>query len=444
MTEKKILLVEDDNIMRVTLEDVLQSEGYDVESVGDGKGAIEIIENNKFDIVLTDIILPKINGIDVLKAIKKVSPDTTVVMMTAYGSIKDAVESMKLGAYDYITKPFLMEELLINLKKIIDYQNLKEENIRLKKDLEKCYLYSDIIGKSESMQEIFSLIKKIADTDSTVLIRGETGTGKELIAMAIHYNSKRKDYPLIKVNCAALPSTLLESELFGYEKGAFTGAIRKKSGRFELANRGTIFLDEIGDIPTEIQAKLLRILQEKEFERIGGINTIKVDVRIIAATNQNLEQKITEGSFREDLYYRLNVISIEVPPLRERLEDIPPLVEHFLSQFNEKFGKKISISKDAMDALMKYDFPGNVRELGNIIERAVILSSNDIITAKDLSLKRESSNTPSLSLREYLLKVEKDYILKALNMFSGNKTLTAEFLGISRKTLWEKLKDTVQ
>jgi len=325
MTEKKILLVEDDNIMRVTLEDVLQSEGYDVESVGDGKGAIEIIENNKFDIVLTDIILPKINGIDVLKAIKKVSPDTTVVMMTAYGSIKDAVESMKLGAYDYITKPFLMEELLINLKKIIDYQNLKEENIRLKKDLEKCYLYSDIIGKSESMQEIFSLIKKIADTDSTVLIRGETGTGKELIAMAIHYNSKRKDYPLIKVNCAALPSTLLESELFGYEKGAFTGAIRKKSGRFELANRGTIFLDEIGDIPTEIQAKLLRILQEKEFERIGGINTIKVDVRIIAATNQNLEQKITEGSFREDLYYRLNVISIEVPPLRERLEDIPPL-----------------------------------------------------------------------------------------------------------------------
>jgi len=361
--------------------------------------------------------------------------------MTAYGTIKDAVEVMKLGAFDYITKPFALDEFLLLIERALELKSLKEENIRLKNDLNKCYCTPNIAGESVSMKKVISLTGKVSESDSTVLILGESGTGKELIATTIHYQSGRKGKPLVKVNCAALPEGLIESELFGHERGAFTGALKRKPGRFELANGGTIFLDEIGDLPPSTQAKILRVIQERQFERIGGTATLTVDVRIIAATNKDLQEEVKAGRFRENLYYRLNVIPITLPPLRERKEDIPNLIEFLMDKCKGKLSRHARFSKEAVDTLLAYDYPGNVRELANIIERSVVLSGSEIINKGDLPsfVVNNSQGLKSLFLSDVAADAEKAHILKVLKTTLGNKTKAAEMLGISRKTLWEKI-----
>ncbi|HCZ11258.1 MAG TPA: hypothetical protein DHV16_03140, partial [Nitrospiraceae bacterium] len=341
--KETILLIEDEKLMRVTLEDSLKSAGYDVMSFETGTEAMQELKRNSFDLVLTDVRLPDMDGLSILNEITRAN-DAQVIVMTAFGTIKDAVEAMRLGAFDYITKPFSLDEFLLLIERALDVKRLREENIRLKKDLGRCYSFPNIIGESPEMKKVFSLLEKISASDSTVLILGESGTGKELIATTVHYQSARKEKPLIKVNCAALPEGLIESELFGHEKGAFTGAIRRKPGRFELADGGTIFLDEIGDLPLSTQSKLLRVIQEKAFERVGGTETLNVNVRVIAATNKKLEEEVEKGRFREDLFYRLNVIPITIPPLRERREDIPCLVDYFSDKFSTRLSKKARFS----------------------------------------------------------------------------------------------------
>ena len=439
--KETVLIIEDEKLMRVTLEDALISEGYDVVSFGTGTEALNSLKNNLFDVVVTDVRLPDIDGLGILKEISRLNA-AQVIVMTAFGTIKDAVEAMKLGAFDYITKPFSLDEFLLLIERALELKRLRDENIRLKKDLSKCYCSPNIIGESAEMKKVFSLIEKVSASDATVLILGESGTGKELIATTIHYQSKRKDKPLIKVNCAALPEGLIESELFGHEKGAFTGAVRRKPGRFELAHGGTIFLDEIGDLPSSTQAKILRVTQERQFERIGGTATLTVDVRIIAATNKNLEEEVKAGRFREDLYYRLNVIPIILPPLRERKEDIPNLIEFFMDKFRSKLSKNVRFSKEAADMLLTYDYPGNVRELENIIERCVTLSVSQVIDKDELPsfIANGEQSTKSLFLSDVAAYAKKAHILRVLKTTQGNKTRAAEMLGISRKTLWEKMK----
>ncbi|MDP2157282.1 MAG: sigma-54 dependent transcriptional regulator, partial [Nitrospirota bacterium] len=332
--KETILLIEDEKIMRITLEDALRGAGYEVVSFEAGEPALRSAKNSSFDVVVTDVRLPDIDGFDVVQEIAR-TKDTPIIVMTAYGTIKDAVEAMKLGAFDYITKPFALDEFLLLIERAIEIKHLKDENIRLRQDLSKCYCGPNIIGDSAEMKKVFSLIEKVSASDATVLILGESGTGKELVASTIHYQSNRKGKPLIKVNCAALPEGLIESELFGHEKGAFTGAVKRKPGRFELADCGTIFLDEIGDLPLPTQSKILRVIQERQFERIGGTTTLNVNVRIIAATNRDLEAEVSAGRFREDLFYRLNVIPITLPPLRSRKEDIPELIEFFMDKFRK-------------------------------------------------------------------------------------------------------------
>lgn len=435
-----ILLIEDEKLMRVTLEDALRSEGYDVVSFETGTEAMDFLMNNPIDVIVTDVRLPDIDGISLIKKISSTN-DALVIVMTAFGTIKDAVEAMKLGAFDYITKPFSLEEFFLLIEKALDVKRLKEENIRLKKDLSRYYHFPNIIAESHEMKKVCSLVEKVADSDSTVLLLGESGTGKELIATTIHYQSKRKDKPLIKVNCAAIPEGLIESELFGHEKGAFTGAIKRKPGRFELANGGTIFLDEIGDIPLSAQSKILRVIQERQFERVGGTETLNVDVRIIAATNKNLEEEVKKGNFREDLYYRLNVIPITLPPLRNRKEDIPYLIDIFLDKYKNKLSRNIRFSKEAIDALLAYDYPGNIRELENIVERCVTLSTSDIIKKDDLpSFIVKKQDNKHLFLSDVAAEAEKEHIIRILKATKGNKTRAAEMLGVSRKTLWEKMK----
>ena len=436
--KETILLIEDDKLMRISLEDALKGAGHEVLSFETGAAALAVSVNTSFGLAVTDIRLPDMDGFDIVREITR-QKDVPVIMMTAYGTIKDAVEAMKLGAFDYITKPFVLDEFLILVARALEMKRLREENIRLKKDLGKCYCTPNIIGESAGMNKVFSLIEKVAATDSTVLILGESGTGKELVATTIHYQSGRKDKPLIKVNCAALPEGLIESELFGHEKGAFTGAVKRKPGRFELAHGGTIFLDEIGDLPLQAQAKLLRVLQEKTIERVGGTESIKVDVRLVTATNKNLEEKVKAGHFREDLYYRLNVIPVTIPPLRERKEDIPSLLEFFLDKFSTRLSKKVRFSSEAIDILLAYDYPGNVRELENIIERCVTLSTAEIINKKELPIVDEPLKSGSLSLSDVAAEAEKGHIIRVLQTTQGNKTKASEMLGISRKTLWEKM-----
>ncbi|MBI3755492.1 MAG: sigma-54-dependent Fis family transcriptional regulator [Deltaproteobacteria bacterium] len=439
--KETVLLIEDEKLMRVTLEDALISEGYDVVSFETGTEALDSLKNNLFDVVVTDVRLPDIDGLGILKEISRMN-DAQVIVMTAFGTITDAVEAMKLGAFDYITKPFSLDEFLLLIERALDVKRLKDENIRLKKDLSRCYCFPNIIGESSEMKKIFSLIEKVSESDSTVLILGESGTGKELIATTIHYQGRRKDKPLIKVNCAALPEGLIESELFGHEKGAFTGAIKRKLGRFELAHGGTIFLDEIGDLPLSTQSKILRVIQERQFERVGGTDTMNVDVRIIAATNRNLEEEVKKRNFREDLYYRLNVIPITLPSLREHKEDIPYLIDFLLSKCKNKLSRNIRFSKEVLDYLLHYDYPGNVRELENIIERCITLSTSDTVEKDDLPsfiFKKNNSNR-QVSLSDVAAEAEKEYIIRTLKTTNGNKTKAAEMLGISRKTLWEKIK----
>ncbi|MGA2957727.1 MAG: sigma-54 dependent transcriptional regulator [Thermodesulfobacteriota bacterium] len=388
------------------------------------------------------------DGIETLTEIRKVSPFVPVLMMTAYASVKTAVEALKAGAFEYLTKPLDIEELKILMEKALEHYHLREENLALRERLGDRFDFSKIIGKSEKMKELFDLLAQVAPTDATVLILGESGTGKELVANAIHHNSPRATQPFIKVACAALPETLLESELFGHEKGAFTGAIARKEGRFQLAHRGAILLDEVGEMSATTQAKILRVLQEKEFEPLGSTRVVKVDVRVIAATNKDLEKEIREGRFREDLFYRLNVVPVSLPPLRERKEDIPALASHFLSIYREKNKKELrEISGKALDLLVRYDWPGNIRELENCIERAVVIARGEIIAPADLppqiqalSSEKEDSEVrfPSgISLQE----VEKALILRTLEDTGGNRSRAAEILGINRRTLQMKLKE---
>lgn len=445
MFNPNILLIEDDEILRITVSDSLKKMGWPVTAAEDGQEGLNLIKNNNFDIVISDIRLPKINGIDVLKDIKNYYPNAEVIMITAFGNIEDAVGIIKFGAYDYITKPFHTDDLIFRIKKIIDYQTLKNDYTALKNQCDD-YSLLNIIGKSNKMQGVFDLIERVSKVDSNILITGESGTGKGLVANIIHLKSKRAKNPFIKVSCAALPETLLESELFGHEKGSFTGAIKRRYGRFEMAKDGTIFLDEVGEIPMSIQVKLLRAIQESEFERVGGEETIKVDVRIISATRKNLEKAIEDGEFREDLYYRLKVIPIHIPPLRERKEDIPLLVDYFIKRFNKKLSRLVEITSEALKCLMDYDFPGNVRELENIIERSVALSAGDTINAYDIVMAVEKDGFISLrdedipSLKEVISKTEMTHLMKVLEKTNWNRIKTAKILGISRKNLWEKLK----
>lgn len=437
-----ILLVEDEKILRVSLSDALRAEGYAVLPVEEGKSAMRSLEEGEFSLVITDIRLPDIGGMEILKKSLAESPSTPVIMMTGYGSIEDAVQAMRTGAFDYITKPFDLDEMLVTVSKALEIQALTAENILLKKEISSYYSGRSIVGDSKAIRAVFALLDKVSRTDSTVLILGESGTGKELIASTIHYQSGRKHKPIIRVNCAALPEDLIESELFGYEKGAFTGAEARKPGRFELAHGGTIFLDEIGDLPPLTQTKILRVLEQRSFERLGGTSSVNVDVRIIAATNKDLEEEVRKGRFRDDLYYRLNVIPVTVPPLRERSEDIPLLVNTFAKRFNDLLATSVSFSPEALALLKKYHFPGNVRELLNIVERCIALAGDPLIRPADLPphiAKIHQDKTPLSPLSEVIADAEKNHITRIVQLTGGNRSKAAEILGISRKNLWEKI-----
>ena len=449
MDKPKILIAEDEKTQRDLLEGFLKKEGFSVEAVANGREALQKIEKDYFDVVLVDYKMPELDGLQSLREIRRLLPDLPVVMMTAYGTVETAVASMKEGALDYLTKPIDLDELLLILQKVIERSNLIQENKVLKAQLQERYTYSNIVYGSPKMEEVMGLVARVAPSQATILIRGESGTGKELIANAIHYASPRSGKPMVKVNCSAIPETLLESELFGHEKGAFTGAAQRRIGRFEEAEGGTIFLDEIGDLSPGIQVKLLRILQEKEFQRLGSNQTLKTDVRVITATHQHLEEAMSKGLFREDLYYRLNVISIQLPPLRERKEDIPLLIDYFLKKYSKMNQKSISdISKEARMFLLRHPYPGNVRELENLIERAVVLCRGEIITTQDLPfhLKEEKSekiwdtSKREKNLPESLEEIEKDLIIKALHQHQGVQTRAAESLGISERVLRYKIK----
>jgi DNA-binding NtrC family response regulator len=447
-----ILIIDDEPLIRMTVQDTLAAEGFGVVSAETGQKGIDLFRNKHADVVITDLRLPDLDGIQILKEVKSLNPETQVVLITAYGSIDSAVQAMKEGASDYLTKPFAMDELLLIIKRILRMKQLEEENVSLRKKVEERYGLEGLVGKSRQMLEIYELIETVARTDTTVLISGESGTGKELAANAIHFQSPRKRGSFVKVNCAALPETLLESELFGHEKGAFTGALRQRKGRFEIADGGTLFLDEIGDISMGVQVKLLRVLQERQFERVGGNETLSVDVRLICATQKDLKEEIRKGSFREDLYYRLNVVPIDLPPLRNRREDILLLAEHFIDTFSKKMGKEISgLSEDAKALLLKYPFPGNIRELENMLERAIALIKGKVIQAEDLpdELCGQPNSTQDVCNRIRASKplasatklFEKEYIQSVLEKTKGKKGQAADTLGISRKTLWEKIKE---
>jgi DNA-binding NtrC family response regulator len=438
-----LLIIEDDKIMRVTLTDFLRTKGYEVVACSLGADGMTAFNKDEFSLVISDVMLPDMNGLDILKKIKEKTPHALIIIITAYGTIKDAVEALKLGAFDYITKPFSLEEFSLIIDRALEVRELRDENIRLKKSLSECFSFPNIIRDSPEMNKVYEIIGKVSKIDSTVLILGESGTGKELVASTIHYQSDRRKEPFIKVNCAALPENLVESELFGVEKGAFTGADRRKPGRFERADKGTIFLDEIGELPPGVQTKLLRVLQDGSFERVGGTKTLKVNVRVITATNKDIEEEVQVGGFREDLYYRLNVIPIHMPALRERKEDLSPLIDSFLEKYNCTFGKKVTLSSDVVTDLFDYDYPGNVRELKNILERLVALASTDVIATDALPehvARQREKTTTTVSLAEVAAEAEKEHITRTLKSAKGNKTRTAELLGISRKTLWEKIK----
>lgn len=444
-----VLVVDDDSAHRTMLCTLLGGWGYAVFEADDGSTAIASVKKQPFDLVLMDVRMLKVSGLEALDKIKFYNPAIPVIIMTAYSSVETAIEALKKGAYDYLNKPLDFDKLRISMERAMEHIHLKEENRILKESLRKQFDTQQIIGRSQAMLKLLDKTSLVAPSEATVLITGESGTGKELIAGAIHYNSERKDGPFVKINCAAITETLLESELFGHEKGAFTGAERRKDGRFLQANMGSFFLDEVSEMPLTMQVKLLRVLQEKEITRVGGEKDIKVDVRVIAATNKNLLTLIKDGLFREDLYYRLNVISLEIPPLRERREDIPLLAQHFLEFFSKKNKKKINgLTPKAMDHIIKYGWPGNVRELMNAIERGVVLARSEYLDDEDIlivqnTLHKEPENFSfyneekvNMSLDE----LERAAILKTLEFAKGNKSEAARRLGITRKTLHKKLK----
>jgi DNA-binding NtrC family response regulator len=452
MGNEKILVIDDSPEIVDLFSNYLRAEGYDVDTAEDGARGISLIDKNSYDLIVTDLKMPDTDGMEVLKHIREHSPETLCIILTGYGTVKNAVEAIKMGAFDYLTKPVKMDEILVTFQRAFEYRDLKRENLHLRSQLKKKYRFENIVGDSERMQKVFEVVEKVADTDSTVLILGESGTGKELVAKAIHYNSYRREKPFVPVNCAAIPGELLESELFGHEKGAFTNAIRMRIGRFELANGGTVFLDEIGDMNPLLQSKLLRVLQERQFERVGGVKTIKTDIRIIAATHQNLKALVQQRRFREDLYYRLNVIPMEIPPLRERKADIPLLAHYFLEEFNRRKRKKVrGIHEGAMARLMQYEWPGNVRELENTIERVVILLDGDLVTPEDLPDKfhdlPRAETAPAaeipetgISLDDAVNEFERNLILQALIKTGWVKNKAAQLLNLNRTTLIEKIK----
>jgi two-component system response regulator AtoC len=445
----RLLVVEDEPILRITIADALRKEGWEVDVVEDGAKAITLFDRHRHEVVLTDLLMPRMDGLELLRRAKAIQADTTVIIITAHGTIDTAVEAMRQGAADFITKPFSMVQLVLRLKNVCSVRLLKEQNIRLQEQLERRFSFGSIIGKSKRMHEVFELIRVVADSDASVLVQGESGTGKELVASAVHYNSTRRTRPYIRVSCASLPESLLESELFGYEKGAFTGASERRIGRFEAASGGTLFLDEIGELPLSFQVKLLRVLQERQIERLGSQRPIDVDVRIVSASLRPLEEEISEGLFREDLFFRVNTVTIHLPPLRERREDIPILARSFLEEFSKERGKAIEgFSDEVLKAFDAYHWSGNVRELRNVVERAALFCKRGKIGLEDLPANlRTSSPAPrravsqqAVTLQEAVERAEVDAIRTALGRTEGRRSEAAQILGVSRKTLWEKTK----
>jgi two-component system response regulator PilR (NtrC family) len=452
MIKDKILVADDEQSMREFLDIMLKKEGYKVSLASNGEEVAKLVDNDLFDLVLLDIRMPKLDGISALKKIKSNAPETTVIMITAYASADTAIKAMKEGAYDYITKPFKVEEIKLIIKNALEKKNLQRENILLKQVVRDRFHFGNIIGQSPKMVALYDLLEKVSPTKTNILVTGESGTGKELVAKAIHYNSPRKEKPFVTLNCGAIPESLIESELFGHMKGAFTDAIATKKGLFEVADEGTIFLDEISELPLLMQVKLLRVLQDKEFKRVGGTEDIRVDVRIIAATNKDLEEAVKEKRFREDLFYRLNVIQIKLPPLRDRKEDIQTLANHFLKKYSQELSKAISkISPEALQILLNYEYPGNVRELQNIIERAVALEGSEELTPHNLSsylseqplLKKGPIDieipNEGIDLEKIVEDLERSLLLKALDRTRGIKKKAAELLHINFRSMRYRL-----
>lgn len=447
----RILIADDEPLTLELIVERLQAEGYEVEMVSSGEEAISAAKKNSFKLVLTDLSMPGVDGMEVLEHFTRNYPETIVIMLTGYSTVETAVEAMKRGAYDYLSKPANLDEITLTLKRALEHKDLQEENVALRSQIQDQQRLERLIGQSQAMQNLYRMIRRVSKTDSTILITGESGTGKELIANAIHFQSDRRDMPFVPINCGAIPEELLESELFGHEKGAFTGAFKERRGRFELANKGTVFLDEIGEMSPKLQVKLLRFIQETKFQRVGGSRTVEVDVRIVAATNKDLEKAVAENEFREDLFYRLNVIPIHVAPLREREGDIPILIQHFLKEHCTK--KNISpkrLSRAAIESLERYDWPGNVRELENVIERLVILTDTEEIQVHDLPKRMQTTQqieirtielgVEGINLKETLDELENRLIVDALQRAGGVKNKAAKLLGLNRTTLIEKMK----
>jgi two-component system, NtrC family, response regulator PilR len=447
--KSRILVVDDEESIREFLEIMLKKEGYDVTLAEDGEKAMDVLKKRSIDMIISDLQMPKVTGIELLKHVRENYPDTVFMMITAFGTTETAVDAMKMGAYDYLTKPFKLDEVRMNVANALRSQNLEVENRVLKKELGKEYSFQSLVGNTDIMHRVYDLIKRVSGTPTNVLITGESGTGKEVVAKAIHYNGPLKDKAFISINCGAIPESLMESEMFGHKKGSFTGAVSEKAGLFEAADGGTLFLDEVGELPLTIQVKLLRAIQERIIRRVGGTEDLKIDVRIIAATNRNLEDMVKAGTFRQDLYYRLNVININTPSLRERRDDIPLLANHFLKKYNDKLNKSISgISAEAMEALKKYDYPGNVRELENIIERTVALESGATILPESLppfvntpqGRKMASSHEiivgdDGMDLEKVIGQIEKELLVKAIHQAGGVKKKAAKLLGITFRSM---------
>jgi len=446
MSDRCILVVDDDPLMRDFLCEALKRKGYSEEGVEDGRTALDKIRRKRYDLIITDLKMPNMDGMKVLEGAKRIAPDIDVVVITAYGTIPNAVKAMKKGAYDYITKPVSVDQIELVVEKALERQRLICENRYLRSELEKRQSFDKMLGTSAEMRKVFDIIEMAAPTKATILIQGESGTGKELVANAIHRCSLVREGPFIKVNCGALPEGLVESELFGHEKGAFTGAIRRSKGRFELANGGTILLDEISEISPPVQVKLLRVLQDGEFERVGGEETLRVDVRVVATTNRDLNEELEKGRFRKDLFYRINVVPINLPPLCRRKVDIAPLAKHFLMKYSQDNGKHIQgVSKEALELLMAYEWPGNVRELENSVERAVIMAQEEFLLPEHFPLGKgkpgSSEELGEMAVGVSLAELEKRLILKTLERENGNRTRTAQILGISIRTIRNKLRE---
>jgi two-component system response regulator AtoC len=452
MAQKSILVADDDASIRSLLKQLLTDEGYSITEAATGTEVVAQVGESSPDLVIMDVRMPELDGIEALPKVRQASPKTAVLIMTAFGSSNAAIKAMELGAFDYITKPFELDKISHTVKRAFDYQDLAQEVEVLRDEISSLVQTERIVGNSPPMQEVYKTVGKVAKADATVLITGESGTGKELVAEALHYNSNRRSGPMVKVSCAALPETLLEAELFGHEKGSFTGAMTMRKGRFELADKGTVFLDEIGEMSLATQTKLLRVLQDRKIERVGSSLPIKVDIRIICATNKDLQKQVEQNKFRDDLFYRLNVINIHMPPLRERKEDVPALVEHFLAKHRySATAQPAAISEEALKRLTEYEWPGNVRELENVVERAVVLSRGQIITSRELPFgehvdgEHEDENEDVSAERSFFKKsvsqFEKDLIMKALKDAGGNRSKAAEMLGIYRRLLYAKIKE---